>query len=1003
MLSMSRVLSVVGLAAIVGGPFGTAPALAQATAQNATTAAVRISGTASDQQGTPLSGVIIMLTGPQTYTITTDAQGRYTLAVVPGVYTATARRGGFTPAQITDVAVVAGTPTALNVSLQPVTFTSLREIGRVSTTSRAGAGSVFNSSPAAVAAVGRAQIEDQNQFQVMRLLDQTPGVVTGHPNGTANGAAPGAITIPNVRGGLAFETQSLFDGHPLSVGRFGNYVTTFLDTDMFQNVEVVKGPGVMSPVINYAVNGAVNFRTLDPTSKPRSYMRIGTDSFGGSNFGLRTTGTTMNGKLGYAIAYASDGTVGPAKNYPAVAAFPSNVLITGRDQNGNPVNGYLVGNGITAGGSTTGPSDPNTANRLPNPYAPFFAQPFNSFATLIGCCQPIGTEYNVKNELVKLRWNFTPGTSLTASYFGSQAYANQAGNNFTQQQDFFVPGPGYNAGPTGIPAQSPFLLYTSGGSTNGGARTDELNNEPIFQAEFRTAVGRDNFIARAYTASISRLLFNTMNQANAPYSQNYQLYGTGTIIPVGATAPVNVAFNGQNNLISFVPGGTSIGARFGGAPNYFRQTEEDKLRGYSVEYDHFLNAQDDLAAVSYDTYRSETHYRQINSPSTNVVTGKVTENITDPIAQGAYQNNSTLQVRLSATRGKLTATLGNYFSTFFTHANLTDATVTPNAVRFFDTSTTHWDPRLAITYRATRDVSLRAAAGSSIAAPYINLFTGTNQTPAGACGSSCSSIVLSLPPANLKPETAFGVNFGFDARLGDGVTLLSADIYQTNLFNQLIGSATVDTGRTFPNPGGNAPIFSRQAANLSNARYQGLEIRVGRDVPYGLGFTSALSLIRAYPFNVPKSLYQTGPTTPFGTNLAIVPNINFLPGGFPNVNAVSNQSIPYSQAFQAIRYRNGPGLAELGATYYGPNNSFNRRAFTLFNASARFKVNDDSTTFQISADNLFNFGGGQYWVEGNSLNTPAEPLVGGKPPNLVNMNAVPQRRITFTLRRTMGR
>ena len=107
MLSMSRVLSVVGLAAIIGGPLSMAPAFAQVTAQNTPAAAVRLSGTATDSQGGPLAGVTITLNGPRNYTVTTDAAGRFSVSVVPGIYSATARKGGFDPANITDIAVIA--------------------------------------------------------------------------------------------------------------------------------------------------------------------------------------------------------------------------------------------------------------------------------------------------------------------------------------------------------------------------------------------------------------------------------------------------------------------------------------------------------------------------------------------------------------------------------------------------------------------------------------------------------------------------------------------------------------------------------------------------------------------------------------------------------------------------------------------------------------------------------------------------------------------------------
>ncbi|MDP9104587.1 MAG: TonB-dependent receptor [Candidatus Eremiobacteraeota bacterium] len=999
----TRVLSAVALAALIGGAAGTAPAYAQSTtAQNTPATAVQITGTATDPQGTPLPGVTVTLSGPRTYTTTTGALGRFTLAVIPGIYTANAQKGGFNPAQVTDYAVVAGTPGTLNVSLQQTTFSSLREIGRTSTTvSRSG--STFNTSPAAVASVGRTQIEDQNATQVMRLLDETPGIVTGHPSSTANATSPGAITFPNVRGGLGFETAALLDGHPLSVGRFGDYVTTFLDADTFQNIEVIKGPGASSPVINYAINGSVNFRTIEPTRRPAHYLRFGADSFGGLNLGMRTTGSF--GKLGYALVYASDGTQGPITHYPTNIILPSNVLLTGRDANGNPVNGYLTGNGYVNGTGVGSANDPNpvAGQRVPNPYVVTIPgnRPFTPFTTLVACCQPISTNYNSRNELVKLRWNFTPSMSFTATYLGMQAYANQAGNNFNQVAGFFVPTPAYN--PNGaLASRSPIILNTTAGTV--GALSDEHNNEPVFQGEFRTAVGRDNFIARAYTASINRLITNIPQSANESYSQGYQLFGTATITPVGSSTPGNYMFNGQQLNVTFPSAGTVIaGKPTGGVTQYFRQTEHDKLRGYSVEYDHFLGDSGNIVSASYDTYHSSTYTPTISGAAFNATTGAVTDNLSVAIADGAYQRNSTLQLRaLLNINPKTTLTIADYVSTFFTHASLSDQTSGTPVVRFYDVQQSHNDPRLAITYRANRDLSLRGSVGSSIAAPYINLYSATLQTPAQAFRTGATSVSIGRAATDLKPETAFGYDFGADMRLHDGQTLISADYYLTNLFNQFL-TASMQQG-TFTPPGGSPiPVLVTAPFNISNARYEGVELRVQRDPAVGFGYTASGSLVRAYPYNLPPNLYLSG-TTQYATNLAVIPNINFQGGATGGgTNGVSNQSIPYSQAFAELRYRPVPqALASVGATYYGPNNSFNRDPFTLVNLSARFPVLDKYTTLQISGDNVFNFGGSQPYILNFSLNTRREPLTGGLPPALLNLNSIPARTFTFTLRRTWG-
>src|SRR5579884_84898 len=260
-LHRSRVLSMAVLCAVVGGPLSTAPAFAQTPpAQNVPAASAPVTGLVTDTSGTPVAGATITLTGPQSYTATSDAHGQYTVpAVVPGIYTVTVTRAGFQTGREDDFAVVAGTPASVNV-------------------------------------VTTQAFIDQGQLQVRNVLNEQPGLVISLPATSGNGAAPGAITFPNIRGGLSFETASLIDGHPVSVGAYGDYVTTFLSPYVLGSIELVKGPGALAPEVNYAIGGTVNFRTLDPTRTPSGYETFGIDSFGGqfSNVGYSNT----FGKLG---------------------------------------------------------------------------------------------------------------------------------------------------------------------------------------------------------------------------------------------------------------------------------------------------------------------------------------------------------------------------------------------------------------------------------------------------------------------------------------------------------------------------------------------------------------------------------------------------------------------------------------------------------------------------------------------------------------------------------
>ncbi|HET6894349.1 MAG TPA: TonB-dependent receptor, partial [Candidatus Baltobacteraceae bacterium] len=260
-----------------------------------------VQGTIKDNNGAPIADVKVTITGIETKTTTSDATGAFAFAsLTAGFYTLTASKAGYQTATENDLPVLAGQTQTLAVVMPTLTFESLRTIASVRSVGRG----TFNTTPASISVVSSQAFTDQAQPQVMKILNETPGIVASLPQTSANGAAPGAITFPNIRGALSFETASLIDGHPVSVGSFGDYVTTFLNPFMLQNVEVVKGPGADAPEVNYAIGGTVNFRTKDPTFKPEGMLQVGTDNFGSSiiNIGLSNT----VGRLGYVFAYGSN-------------------------------------------------------------------------------------------------------------------------------------------------------------------------------------------------------------------------------------------------------------------------------------------------------------------------------------------------------------------------------------------------------------------------------------------------------------------------------------------------------------------------------------------------------------------------------------------------------------------------------------------------------------------------------------------------------------------------
>jgi len=88
---------------------------------------------------------------------------------------------------------------------------------------------------------------------------------------------------------------------------------SLLDPSEFQNVQVVYGIGPSSLVGANTQGGAINFRTIDPTSQQQGLLRFSAGSFDTFGETLQTTGTDE--RLGYALSYHRYTTAGEVNNY----------------------------------------------------------------------------------------------------------------------------------------------------------------------------------------------------------------------------------------------------------------------------------------------------------------------------------------------------------------------------------------------------------------------------------------------------------------------------------------------------------------------------------------------------------------------------------------------------------------------------------------------------------------------------------------------------------------
>ncbi|MBV8645152.1 MAG: TonB-dependent receptor, partial [Candidatus Eremiobacteraeota bacterium] len=949
----------------------------------------------------PLAGAGVALSGPQSYATRTDENGAFSLTVVPGIYAMTVSRSGYGTQTITDYSVVAGQTYRADVALAAQTLTSLQTIGRVTT--RAGRRGNLNVTPAAQQSVTAAVFADQGQNQIMQVLDQLPGYVTAHESANANPTSPGAASYPNIRGSLTYETASLVDGHAVARSQ-GGYRTQYLNPALFQDVEVVKGPGAEVPNINYAIGGAVNFRTLEPTARPVQQFEYGTDNFGGEFGFARATGTLLNGRLGYALVYALNAAHGP------VQGFATRI----------PINQFTQVNGQYVNSATVSPVSPAPPG-IQNPAKV-------GQVGLYACCEHVNTFLMDRAELAKLRYKLSDATSVTATYLGTHGTTDENGNHLWQDNVVFNPS-NAAAGYSDVGPGTAFNLDDN----YVGPQQIRHQDEPIIQLDLRTQIHKDTVLARYFGAVTNNIAGNGVNNPAGSFTEMLNVYGSTTTCLAytpGTTKCVTPGptqtYNGQLLPVTFGPNpgsfaqcvqpagspthyntkydptctaaspgyagisGTNTG---NGSPTnaFFGSTGRDALQGGSLEYFH--NAGPNVYTFSVDSNRTASwRYNYLGDPN-----GMATAPGTS-YAILSYMARADL-----ALAERLSATLSTYFNKYFFRTSF-DQGVTFNSSAF-----THVDERLGLTYRPNDRTNLRLAIGSAIAPPYIDLLDA-GLTPNGigtqaytftnAGAGSFYTTTLSNP--FLRPETAFGFDLGSSFRTSDPYTVVDLDVYRTNLFNQYVNARSV-TGTYNDGVDGTGPLYTTQWVNLANARYEGVEASVRRDPALGFGYVTSLALIRAYPYNLTPTFYGKN----FATNLAVVPNVNYIvPGDGTSVNSdyngIARNNIPYAQGYGEISWRTaGGGVFAFGETYYGSNNSFNRSAFTVANAMASFPVAGNAAKYgsvQVTAYNIFNVFANPYVEQEGGI---PEILVNGKLGYTNGLNVGPAR-LEVAYRRTIG-
>jgi hypothetical protein len=345
-----------------------------------------IDGMLIDQQsGLPVANAKVALYRADSHVgdTTSDANGSFRFKnIEPGVYHAQISATGYEPGSSEDIYGFAGQSTEMRAELIRATSSTgsgLREIAAV-TASR---GSLQTSS-IITQQISPNTIQREGVLRAADALLSLPGI-------TANDldSAPGDDLHLNIRGLPGSETSALLDGHPIGPigvgsGQRGGYNYQLSPSWGLRNIEVAYGTGGLALYGADTLGGAIDFQTLNPSSKPTATIQQG---FGTQ--GRRQTIVTAGGqagRVGYAFETSVQGTWGNLKP----GTFTQNGLLVGAPKNAPYV------------------ADASPSNIATNSY-------------------PVSGNYMLRTNLLKLRYDIAPATTLTATGYVATSWDDKSG------------------------------------------------------------------------------------------------------------------------------------------------------------------------------------------------------------------------------------------------------------------------------------------------------------------------------------------------------------------------------------------------------------------------------------------------------------------------------------------------------------------------------------------------------------------------------------------------
>jgi outer membrane receptor protein involved in Fe transport len=510
---------------------------------------------------------------------------------------------------------------------------------------------------------------------------------------------------------------------------------------------------------------------------------------------------------------------------------------------------------------------------------------------LFACCGNYSSAWTQHSGSVALRYGFSPNVSAEIFYAGENSLmpTPAAYGAFD-----FLPPAGYS-GQTGM---SFLPMCFPQGSTS-------QNVSSLLEEKITTQLGRGVL----QLAALQNRSGGTTG-LNPPTSGTLRLYGAGCV----GSASLTIACPSGGALTIFDGGMYSVTAPTGNVYGTAWTDNRDLLVSYVTPLGANFHAGASFVKSYYDS--PETVFENYPIYGLNDVSCSVPSAI----------SQTTNEMRIFA-GGNLSEKTSLDISMYVANANyhLPDPNniasyATPGAdINYVDSNYTYAAPRLGFVWRPTAAVAVRAAAGGGFAEAPLNDLVGSNEIyDVGPYYETFK------PNLNLQPEKSFGFDLGTDIRFSRN-TVLSFDVYRTNLYGQLYNSTM--TSGSCPTCGG-LPLFVTQYGNLGESRYEGILVDVRHTVPHGTYWSLSGGLTRGYVVSLPAGFYNTADGTCIPATGANCTNVNVVPGANFNGTYTDGASVPYAQGLGMLGYRwNADKYVDLVGTYFGNNNTYFRPAF----------------------------------------------------------------------------